>query len=877
MAYAALVSLTQLLDQIMHYNNIPLSEEQELQSLQEKLTFLQAFLENYSHNNGKPVEFLEAQIRDTAYQAQDIVESHISDQVCGDDNCCGFERCFRYLGLRRSNIEKKYEKDLLTVMEQFDSIIEEVINIQRNSRVENLQHSYTSASASSTASASSRNAPSGRDKMVGFDEDLLRIKDRLCGESPKLGIISIVGMGGIGKTTLSRNIFDDSLIAYYFHIRAWITISQDYLFREVLLSLLNSLTVITKDLSLETDYQLAENVYKSLKGRTYLIILDDMWSTKAWDDLKRFFPDDYNGSRIVITTRLLDVASYASSSPVHQLRFLNEDQSWNLLREKVFGQQSCQPKLEKIGRIIAKNCGGLPLAISVVAGVLVKGNRTEYHWRNIARNISGVVTKNDEHFSMILTLSYDHLPYHLKKCFLYMGGFPEDYGIPVSKLIKLWVAEGFLKPVRSKSLEEIAEEYLEDLVKRNLVLISKKRSNGKYRFCGIHDLMRDLCIRKAEEENFLHVLSSNAYTSQRGIKHHRRLIIFSDFTASFFITTSPLPIRSVLNFSRCFLESFVLGFRLLRVLDALKTSLEYFPVEITELFHLRYLAFSYYAVKSELKIIPPSISKLRNLQTLIIHPYPLELYLPFQIWKMPQLMHLMFKTCVLLVPLAARIGWKVPVLENLQTLSTVKKFRFTSKALEMIPNLKKLKVHYTGVSQAKWSKYCLNNLVRLRQLETLSFSFRPTSSWRRDPFSTSFALPPNLKKLTLTGCRFLWEDMAIVGSLPNLEVLKLRDYAFLGREWESNEGEFGRLKFLLMEWLNLKCWRAESSHFPCLEHLVVRSCWQLEEIPCEIGEIPTLRLIEVGPRSKLAADSALLIQEEQRNLGNDILQVRLYS
>ncbi|KAK4414161.1 putative late blight resistance proteinR1A-10 [Sesamum alatum] len=170
--------------------------------------------------------------------------------------------------------------------------------------------------------------------------------------------------------------------------------------------------------------ELAEYVYKILKGRTYLIVMDDMWSTQTWDDARRFFPDDNNRSRVLITTRPSEVVVYASSSPPYHMRFLDEEWSWNLLRDKVFEQQNCPPKLKRIGRMIAKNCGGLPLAISVAGGILTKGNRTQHHWQKIAKNISLTVATDDDQFPKILTLSYDHLPCYLKACFLYMGGFP---------------------------------------------------------------------------------------------------------------------------------------------------------------------------------------------------------------------------------------------------------------------------------------------------------------------------------------------------------------------------------------------------------------------------------------------------------------------
>ncbi|KAL0464127.1 UNVERIFIED_CONTAM: putative late blight resistance proteinR1A-10 [Sesamum latifolium] len=618
------------------------------------------------------------------------------------------------------------------------------------------------------------------------------------------------------------------------------------------------------------------------------------------------------------------------------MRFLNEECSWNLLQNKVFEQQSSPvelerlgrmiakscgeqqsspAELERIGRMIAKSCGGLPLAIDVAAGILAKVDRTQYHWRKIAKNISLSVATNDDQFSKILTLSYDHLPCHLKACFLCMGGFPEDYNIPVSKLTKLWVAEGFLKPNGPKSLEELAEECLEDLVKRNLVLNIRRRSNGKIKFCGLHDLLRDLCIRKAEEEEFLHVIN----LSVRSIPNQRRLSIHSDLSREFeekhldhVIKTSlsgatrrrskisrfldaisgfavkdasastihsTSTIRSILLFVRYSMSlSFIVSYRLLRILDFSEAILDFIPRELTLLVHLRFLAFTYWDSEQKL-MLHPSISKLQNLQTLIIRLYASEaLVLPFQVWKLPQLRHLIFsKRTILPIPLAVRIGLQVPVLENLQTLCGVKNFRFTSKAIEMIPNLKKLKVSYIGLSRENWQEYCLQNLIRLHQLETLNFTFEPISWCWQDTFPVIFALPRILKKLTLSGCNIPWRHMVIIGMLPNLEVLKLRNSAFTGREWECTEGEFPRLKYLLMEGLNLERWLVESSHFPCLVHLIIKACWKLEEIRCQIGDIPTLQLIEVGPGSKFAADSVVLIHDERRSLGNDLLHIRIHS
>ncbi|XP_073138768.1 putative late blight resistance protein homolog R1A-10 [Henckelia pumila] len=249
-------------------------------------------------------------------------------------------------------------------------------------------------------------------------------------------------------------------------------------------------------------------VYQNLIRRRYLIVIDDIWSNEAWDDLKMIFPDDGNRSRILITTRLSDVVIHSGSTcanSLHQMKFLNEDQSWKLLRERVFGPKSCPPQLMKIGKKIARNCGGLPLTIVVIAGLLL--STKEESWEAVSENISLAEPAIAMHCAKILYMSYDWLPLRLKPCFLYISAFPEDSKIDVCKLIKLWIAEGFLsKPDNdrsSKCLEDVGEMYLEEFVKRHLITMGEKGLDGKLKIVGVHDLLREICITKAEEERFL--------------------------------------------------------------------------------------------------------------------------------------------------------------------------------------------------------------------------------------------------------------------------------------------------------------------------------------------------------------------------------------
>lgn len=166
---------------------------------------------------------------------------------------------------------------------------------------------------------------------------------------------------------------------------------------------------------------------------------------------------------------------------LHDMNFLSFSESWNLFREKVFGGECCPPCLEGIGQEIIRNCRGLPLSIAVIGGLLSM-EKTVSYWETIATTLNSILSTDGGQCSTILSLSYNHLPAHLKPCFLYFAIFPEDYKIRISKLTKLWIAEGFIKSNdESKTLEDIAEEYLQDLSNRSLIMVLKLGIMAKLR------------------------------------------------------------------------------------------------------------------------------------------------------------------------------------------------------------------------------------------------------------------------------------------------------------------------------------------------------------------------------------------------------------
>ncbi|KAL2492454.1 NB-ARC domain-containing protein [Abeliophyllum distichum] len=243
------------------------------------------------------------------------------------------------------------------------------------------------------------------------------------------------------------------------------------------------------------------------------------------------------------------------------------------------------------------------------------------------------------------------------------------------------------------------------------------------------------------------------------------------------------------------------------------------------------------------------------------------------IWKMPRLRHIWTWKCFLPYHSATGNGEKIALMENLQTLKGVIDFKFTKKVLQIMRNLKKLKI---GFGHSCLSSICIDKFIHLHQLEDLNcffqfYSYDPLLD--RNPLLENFHFPLTLKKLTLNGCRLSWKSMANIGSLPNLEIFH---YCIDGSVWEPTEGNFLQLKVLFLHKTDLQHLKADETNFPSLQHLTFRDCRKLVEIPSAIGDIPTLQVIELSQCSTSAVNSVKLIQEEQRDLGNDQLQIIIH-
>ncbi|KAG5603584.1 hypothetical protein H5410_025076 [Solanum commersonii] len=379
------------------------------------------------------------------------------------------------------------------------------------------------------------------------------------------------------------------------------------LYTKTKLELLSNLVPPNENTRIRSNDELADELRRCLLRKRYFIVIDDLWSTDTWDDLKRCFPDNYSGSRIILTTRQEKVASYTKvfSAP-HRLRLFTDEESWFLLQKNVFGEESCPPKLDVIGMQIAQYCGGLPLAIILVAGVLAKLDKDEVCWEEVAYDLSSCISGDKQKYMDIINLS---LPNHLTNGFLYFGKHFEDE-ILVRELIQLWIAEEFV-------------------VDSNLVMVVRRNFFGEVKAIGMHDLLREFCLTRCKSYRSS---NSTAAEHERGISldfryNYKEAEYLYPHSA---ISRIPYSVDDILeqnNFlifnckSLCF-KPIITSLRVLDLVCVTSSNAPY----IQFLINLRYLS-----MKGNFEEDPSWLSNLKYLKTLILRESR-RLDLSYAIW-----------------------------------------------------------------------------------------------------------------------------------------------------------------------------------------------------------------------------------------------------
>ncbi|CAD6255508.1 unnamed protein product [Miscanthus lutarioriparius] len=470
-------------------------------------------------------------------------------------------------------------------------------------------------------------------------------------------VISVWGMGGLGKTTLVRSIYRSQELGGW--KRAWVTalrpFNPEVLIRTLALQLLTDDPTVANETKQERKNlatmrldDLPEKLSQLLEEHECLIVLDDLSSTKEWDLIRGQLA---KAKRIIVTTRENSVARYCSGGDMntHQLQVLHQEEALALFMKKVFKDNVEKyylgPDMLDQAALILKKCHGLPLAISTIGGFLATKPKIATEWRKVNDHIRVELDINPKlrTIKTVLMRSYDGLPYHLKSAFLYMSIFPEDYKIKRKRLIRRWIAEGYCREMRGITAEEVGDKYFDELFDRSMILLCEGeiQYGGAIDSCQLHDLIREICMLKAREENLAFTLEEGCCLSdaQGTIRH---LVIGSNWKRDKDVLESMVDlshVRSLTVFGDW--KTFFISdkMRFLRVLDLGDTLglRDHHLDQVGQLFHLRYLSIRGCC---NIFCLPSSLGNLRHLQTLDGRGTKI-VRLPSTITKLRKLEHLL--------------------------------------------------------------------------------------------------------------------------------------------------------------------------------------------------------------------------------------------
>ncbi|KAL4601011.1 hypothetical protein ACB092_11G241200 [Castanea dentata] len=683
-------------------------------------------------------------------------------------------------------------------------------------------------------------------------------------------ILPIVGLGGLGKTTLAQLIFNDNKIQNSFEQKLWVCVSDDFEVKVIVKKILEcARSMKPEDLEMNT---LIEDLRKKIDRKRYLLVLDDVWNEdpKKWLNLKDLLMGGARGSRILVTTRSNRVAKITKTVQPYLLEGLDKEKSWSLFKQMAFenGQESEKSIFKVVGMEILKRCKGVPLAIRTLGSLLYFKN-TEKEWLFFKDNELSKIPQEENDILPTLKLSYDHLPSYLKQCFAYCSLFPKDYKIHKPTLIKMWMAQGFIRPLnQNQCLEDAGHEYIMDLIWRSFFQEVEKDGRGNILQFKIHDLMHDLAKLVAGPYSI-------TCNSKEEIIDEKPLHV--SFGASRIRTFMVQGQVGHLDKSIC---DCIIGasFKFIRLLNLHNMNIEIVPSSIGELKHLRYLDLS----ENFIRMLPNSITRLHNLQTLKLYECRFITKLPNDFTKLVNLRLLEIDTLTHIPR-----GWEQ--MTSLQALSVFKfKIRDGSwfkrnsglKDLQgpnelKFPKLQEISLYnYEGVKFPNW----MSSLTTL-----VEFRFEDCNKCQHLPPLEQL---PNLKRL----------------SLNKLDSLEYMSEIYYGEELSNSSFIPSLNELYLLRCPNLKGWwrqRRDSSEevdddnnhllpfFPRLSDLEIKNCPKLTSMPL-FPNVDTLKLdmcslkplkqtstlqIEIAnssfaPLSKLAYLETGTLKEPLPNLSN---------
>lgn len=533
-------------------------------------------------------------------------------------------------------------------------------------------------------------------EVFGRDKDLKELKDLLLNDSDRAGssdssipVLAIVGIGGIGKTTLAQQVYNDEAVQAHFQLKIWVCVSENFSVDRLTKEIIESATRDKSDL---TNLDVLHMIVKEkITSKKFLLVLDDVWNEDSgkWEKFYAPLKNGVKGSKILVTTRSSKIAGMVGAvDPIH-LDGLEEKSFWAFFKECVFGSQNNgghPPDLEAIAKAIAERLNGLPLTAKTVGGLL-KVNMEKSHWVTILNSEIWQLPQNESDVLPVLQLSYQCLPAHVKRCFAFCSLFVKDYIFNKEELVRFWIAEGFVIPQGKERMEDVGSNYFEDLVSRSF--FQKRTYSDVYL---MHDLIHDLTqlvsdgeCHRLENGNTQEISSLVRHLSvwspaskTAGDDLERKLLVFCRnnkwrsliWYDNFYSANNPTT------------KDLWRSLKYMRLLILPNSGIVELPEDVGELRHLRHLDIS---SNYGMKRLPDSLCRLHNLQVLKLYECPIQ-SLPQGMSKLINLRHIDLENTTLISKI-----YRIGRLTSLQQLYRFEVQKHRGHKLEELSGLTELR------------------------------------------------------------------------------------------------------------------------------------------------------------------------------------------
>lgn len=861
-AEGAIGSLLGKLGDLLAGNHKLLKEAiDDILSLKAELESIRAFLERMSEAEEEPDRQAKCwanEVRDLSYDIEDSVDEFMRPVECeSNSKPSGFFMGFIHRSMNllmtmnsRHKIAKEFRGLKRRVMEASERRtrykIDDAVFKPNNTSIDIRLLAFYEDTAG----------------LVGIDGPRDELIKLMVGEEgvseQEVKVLSIMGFGGLGKTTLANQIYDK--LKWQFGCGAFVSVSQKPNIRNIFRRMLSQVGYVAQEgtnMDIWAEDELISALREYLMDKRYFIVVDDVWDETAWNVIRCALPKNCKGSMVITTTRIDTVARACCCNQcdyVYKMKSLSHKDSRKLFFKRVFGSEdACPLYLKEVSAQILKRCAGLPLAIVTISSLLAsERTKLKEHWEHIMDSLAPNFEMKPtlEGMRQILNLSYINLPHYLKTCMLYLCIYPEDYIIKKNDLVRQWVAQGFVSKAHGRDPENVAEGYFNELINRSIIQPVDTDHNNEVLSCRLHDMMLDLIIHKCIEENF--ITATDDIQAMIGLPDKvRRLSLNLEgiIDGTILETIRLSQVRALARFGTSAYAPPLLKFKHLRVLALEFSSRNHREIidltGMSHLFQLRYLK-----IEADCKIVLPShIRGLEQLETLELRAYGFEV--PSDVIHLRRLLHLIIPT-----------GTNLPGgIGNMKSLCTLHAFDVglnsidNTRDLRDLTNLRDLRLCFAELES-------LDDMETRQRLDVLRCSLEKLCNLRYlltdSKISSTYALNPlSASPCLLRRLQRLW----VFSRVPNWigELHNLFDLDLAVQVMENDIRILAQLQSLNHLKLHIEeTPEAEDklviygTGFPVLEYFRLSSK-KISQLTFEAGAMPSLQELEIRLDSQYGA------------------------